>query len=1412
MKFFYHFIYILLILTALGNQNLYSISWNKVTTIPPPYDQGYWLDINFLNSQYGWICGFGGRVIRTTDGGQTWSGSFIPFMDQLESIQFTSPNIGYASGPQRIFKSIDGGITWTDITPPTAVEIWGLNFYDDNNGLTVGGGCIDNQGLWKTTDGGATWTEYIDTIPNSGLTHVIMYAPNGLCYAVSSGRLWESLDGGVTWSVISKSGDNLWQEYISNIGNSFLVPYAGINCSGQGDNGGMHFTTDAGLTWNDYSTGVPMFGTYLTGLKTGWGCGFDMAVYYTSDAGATWQLRNCGIENGKKMDCLWFETPTNGWVVGEGVYHLGPDWQNVTKLNISYGDVCIPGFKLDTVWIKNYSFSNAVMVTTNLYGVNFEDFSIVSPTGSFPVSACDSQMIVIEFNPKTTGSKDAKLDVKAIGSTNDFTIDLLGNAKQATTKPDNTLLQINPAYCGIPASDSIRWTTNSIDNLITDIKRDSGAVEITSGTLLPLNVYSTGVFTNFTASLSDTGWFTTRFRVIIYPCLKDTLITVEAYGVSPIITADDKLFFNVNCSPDALDTLPVFNTGNFDLIISGYDFNLANTAFSFEGWTSGRNFPIIIKPGEADSLIIKYAPVLYGSHNAVLSLINNDSTYKRGRKNPFYIAISGSIASTNLSPKDTLINVGDICLGDSAEIFVPLKNTWDSTATLQNPAYNAKIYQLSLIGKAFPLQLGLNDSVACRILFKPDTTKPYSDTIIIKSTPCNQDIKIIIKANCIRSEITSNPNSISDVIQTGFPLKKSVRIYAGGNVNLSVKDIYLKPSRSDWTLNYSPALPHNMAPGDSVTFDIELTASKDTTLKGSLCFLTESGCPVELCIPLDILSHSIWLTTSTDSVAFDYRKCNPGLVNDTITVTNEGIMPDTIVQFELNPPGPPFSIVNPPTLPHIIAEGEKEEYIIEFNADSEGVFSTYLLIDSKNLRGLPLKLPVSSEFHTVVTKPDNVVYDFGNAEPCADTLFYNFEFKNIGTLADSLTIQKQNNLSGFEILPTNDFVIPPGDSIQIKLVLIPALFNSIGKYTEQYLITSNVCPFIHNVTASVNIVRPRLTIEPPQLDFGNIWIDDSLIDYVNITNKSGYRKNITGINIIPVSLQFKFNAALPIIVPPDTTLKIPVIFTAKSEGKESCSIQIIEESSCIDTNYINLTSNVPPEVYNTEVKIGNYRAVPGDTINIALELLTAIPRVKPKGLDFNITFDKYLMYPLNVEAKLNNSWQNVQFNDNGGSISGSLDSLYAENIFQETGNILYLENIVLKSYPDTTTLTIADFTPVTSKKVNITRYDGLLKVDSVCPATGGFHLQLVPDLKTSLDNPVITSDMLVIEAQNPGEQTVSSEIRNIMGDVVLRSSKLISKTNPEINIDISSLPNGLYFIAMVSNYGLMNRYKFLIVR
>lgn len=377
--------------------------WKKVN-IPSNLESSEpFLEVMFLksNPKLGWICGFESRVLRTVDGGNTWTGTRIPGFLQLESIHFLDSLNGYTSGGGRILKSTDGGVTWRDITDPrTNVILWGNYFVTPNIGMVIGGGCSpDKQQFFRTTNGGSSWSLYERNVYDSGLTDLFLTSANGPGYAVSSGKLLRTLDGGMTWNDVATTGANDWQEELAINGNSFLLPYSeGCSGGGIGGNGGVRISKDGGVNWREYSTGSPMFGTFLQDEKRGWVVGWNRKIYYTSDAGNTWVLRNCGIEPGDNLDDIWFINDTTGWVVGINIYKsFNYDTLNpvitTTGTNICEGD--------SVILTVNNNFPHYIWST----GERTKSI-VVKKSGTYYVTVsnteCDStksNIINITFNP-----------------------------------------------------------------------------------------------------------------------------------------------------------------------------------------------------------------------------------------------------------------------------------------------------------------------------------------------------------------------------------------------------------------------------------------------------------------------------------------------------------------------------------------------------------------------------------------------------------------------------------------------------------------------------------------------------------------------------------------------------------------------------------------------------------------------------------------------------------------------------------------------------------------------------------------------------------------------------------------------------------------------------------------------------
>jgi photosystem II stability/assembly factor-like uncharacterized protein len=393
---------------------------------------GYFLDIQFLpnDPQFGFICGFDGNILLTKDGGNSWSGITVQGRPFLESIHFVDRMHGFVSGPSGVFKTVDGGSTWLEITDRAVnmSQIWGCYFVDKDNGLYIGGGCAGSPQLFvKTRDGGNTWSTFQGFESESGLSDLILYDKDGPGYAVSSGLLWQTLNGGVTWTPFTDiSGPRAWAEEITNRGTSFLLPYAGDDCSGGGrSSGGANFTTDNGKTWKEYRGTKAMFGSFLIDQKKGWICGDAGEVLYTTNAGDTWEKINCGL-NGANIDDLHFVNDSLGWAVGEGVFRF--TYKNIPDSFVMYpkapfceGDtvvLSIPSEYRNIRWNNNLGSSPIMNVSKSGTYIVTAFNTLICRELSDTVNIDFEKPIQVELNIKgdTVFCKDEIIDIAVLGA------------------------------------------------------------------------------------------------------------------------------------------------------------------------------------------------------------------------------------------------------------------------------------------------------------------------------------------------------------------------------------------------------------------------------------------------------------------------------------------------------------------------------------------------------------------------------------------------------------------------------------------------------------------------------------------------------------------------------------------------------------------------------------------------------------------------------------------------------------------------------------------------------------------------------------------------------------------------------------------------------------------------------------
>ena len=109
-----------------------------------PYPQGNPLQsVSFVSAEVGYVVGEAGTIIKTTDGGISWSILNSHFQDHLFDVYFANEVLGWAVGWDNnilgiIFKTTDGGNSWTQYDTVLSERLQSIFFVNELLGWAVG--------------------------------------------------------------------------------------------------------------------------------------------------------------------------------------------------------------------------------------------------------------------------------------------------------------------------------------------------------------------------------------------------------------------------------------------------------------------------------------------------------------------------------------------------------------------------------------------------------------------------------------------------------------------------------------------------------------------------------------------------------------------------------------------------------------------------------------------------------------------------------------------------------------------------------------------------------------------------------------------------------------------------------------------------------------------------------------------------------------------------------------------------------------------------------------------------------------------------------------------------------------------------------------------------------------------------
>jgi photosystem II stability/assembly factor-like uncharacterized protein len=332
-------------------------SWTYLTQLDAnkTYDNMYELYFKDVNNGLA----VGGYVVRTSDGGTTWTPINFPSGSSLKNIYGSGDNVIVSAIDGTFLSSTDFGTTWKFLTNVPSFTINSI-FAVNHNTIYAGG---SNGAILKTIDGGKNWIGSYQRVNNSSQNIQGLYFVNeNVGYSANSYRMIaKTVNGGASWTSVldatTSATQILYGVHFINENLGFVVGKDGSNIDI------IYKTTNGGGTWTEQKN---IAATNLRGIaffdaQKGITVGEKLKALYTLDGGTTWTASTFnGVPTASASATLrevTFINATTAIAVGDKLILKttdgGASWNNITIADLTHSLTGVAS-QGNTIWAVGY--------------------------------------------------------------------------------------------------------------------------------------------------------------------------------------------------------------------------------------------------------------------------------------------------------------------------------------------------------------------------------------------------------------------------------------------------------------------------------------------------------------------------------------------------------------------------------------------------------------------------------------------------------------------------------------------------------------------------------------------------------------------------------------------------------------------------------------------------------------------------------------------------------------------------------------------------------------------------------------------------------------------------------------------------------------------------------------------------
>ncbi|MEO6167515.1 MAG: YCF48-related protein [Chitinophagales bacterium] len=292
-------------------------------------------DVEFLNNDYGIAVGDGGTILKTIDGGATWTNLNFSGPDNFNAVALSGADTIYAAGTgtlmPTVYRSGDGGISWQKVL----LDATTISICTSSDGDVFAAA----ENIYRSQDGGENWLQQYVVSPTAS-PFTIQAADNQTVH------MGANIGGIITYSAImartQNGGNTFWDLDVFSFPNanalsafSFTYPDTGYLFMNDYDFFNANDSSqlirifnfqlvpalggDSAWVFNYESLNL-LFGDYVNDCKffqdhTGYAVGNKGIVFRSMDDGVTWTDDHTGTS---PLFALSMTDEKNGYAVGAG--------------------------------------------------------------------------------------------------------------------------------------------------------------------------------------------------------------------------------------------------------------------------------------------------------------------------------------------------------------------------------------------------------------------------------------------------------------------------------------------------------------------------------------------------------------------------------------------------------------------------------------------------------------------------------------------------------------------------------------------------------------------------------------------------------------------------------------------------------------------------------------------------------------------------------------------------------------------------------------------------------------------------------------------------------------------------------------------------------------------------------------